>query len=88
MICSYVRRESKRGVTQAGMPVSPYCASCWSRKQRPGARYCDNCAAQHTRKAARKWRGEKRGEVLADVRRLKAQEAAAYRSRTSVLSQD
>jgi hypothetical protein len=70
------------------MPISPYCATCWSRKQRPGAKFCDDCTAQRVRKSAAARRQQSRGQALDDVRRQKAQEAATYRARTSVLSQD
>jgi hypothetical protein len=70
------------------MSVSPYCATCWSRKQRPSAKLCDDCTAQCVRKSAAARRRQSQAQTLDDVRRRKAQEAAAYRSRTSVLGPD
>ena len=68
-----------------GMSVSPYCLICGVRKQRPGARYCDACNTPHVRERNRRhWQEDERRESD----RLRAQEAARYRVRVSVLSRD
>jgi hypothetical protein len=62
-------RESRHDASPTGMSVTPYCAACGTRKQRPRARYCDGCNTPHVRERDR----------------LKAMEAIRFRARVSPL---
>ena len=59
------------------MTVTPYCAACGARKQRPRARYCDACNTTHVRERAQKALLEHRRR---QNDRLKAEAAIKYRA--------
>jgi hypothetical protein len=62
--------------------VTPYCAACGTRKQRPRARYCEACNTPHVQERNRRnWLEHVRRERD----RLKAQEAIKFRARVSPL---